>query len=76
MNRILITFSPNGAGHCFYTDAIDLRSLGLLTVERITSIDWNSDKQRWEVRNTKNVLLFHAPSREECIQWEHVQFNS
>ena len=67
-----ITFSPDGNGHCLYTEAIDLKSIGDLQIKRATNIEFCDRTQRWEVRDAKtNSLLFQDASRQLCIVWEH-----
>ena len=67
-----ITFTPDGYGHCLYTEVILLGTIGALEIQRATSIEFNEHSQRWEVRGAKdNVLLFQDASREVCLRWEH-----
>lgn len=76
MNQVTILFHKNGLGSCFYTEAIPLATLGRLRIHRVTSINWNPKRQTWEVRNKKGKLLHDATSREACIEWEKVKFNT
>jgi hypothetical protein len=68
----VITFAQDGTAHCLWTDAVPLRQLGLLNVERASTIEFNSSEQMWEVRLTSNpgVVAFSHSSREACLQWE------
>ena len=67
-----ITFTPDGNGHCLYTEAILLGPIGALEIKRATSIEFNDHTQRWEVRDAKNNgLLYQDASREICLRWEH-----
>ena len=67
-----ITFSSDGNGHCLYTEAILLGSIGTLEIKRATNIEFNDHTQLWEVRDAKNNgILFQNASREICIAWEH-----
>ena len=67
-----ITFSSDGNGHCLYTEAILLGSIGTLEIKRATNIEFNDHTQLWEVRNAKNNgILFQDALREICIAWEH-----
>jgi len=70
MNSTL-RFDPGGHIGCLYTEAIDLRALGRLTVVRATDIRFNDSTQQWDVHeaNTGQVL-FSNPSRIECLHWE------
>ena len=67
-----ITFSSDGNGHCLYTEAILLGSIGTLEIKRATNIEFNDHTRLWEVRNAKNNgILYQDASREICIAWEH-----
>lgn len=67
-----LRFDPQGGIDCLYTEAVDLRSLGRLHVVRATSIVFDPDEQRWEVRCAAfGKLLFADPSRAACLAWEH-----
>jgi len=70
-----ITFTPDGAGHAFYTEVIDLASIGPLAIERSTTVEFNGQTQEWEVRDLQAQLLHSHPSRVACLAWEHEQFN-
>jgi len=68
----IITFSSDGNGHCLYTEAILLGSIGTLEIKRATNIEFNDHTRLWEVRNAKNNgILYQDASREICIAWEH-----
>ena len=70
-----ITFSSDGNGHCLYTEAILLGSIGTLEIKRATNIEFNDHTQLWEVRDAKNNgILFQNASREICLCWEHENF--
>ena len=67
-----ITFSSDGNGHCLYTEAILLGSIGTLEIKRATNIEFNDHTQLWEVRDAKNNgILYQDASREICLRWEH-----
>lgn len=68
--NLLIT--PAGTVMCLYTDAVDLRALGTLRIERASTIDFNPSEQEWEVRRAPGLPpLFAHASRDVCLQWEH-----
>lgn len=75
MKTIRILFDQSGLGRCFYTEAIDLASLGTLLVERVSTIEWAADVQLWQVRNNEGLLLFSDPSRSHCVTWEEDHFS-
>ena len=74
MNPVL-TFDADGIGHCLHTDAIPLQSLGTLTVQRATTIEFNASTQQWEVKDAAGAILFTNPSRSCCLAWELDHFN-
>ena len=66
-----ITFCSDGNGHCLYTEAILLGSIGTLEIKRATNIEFNDHTQLWEVRDAKNNgILYQDASREICLRWE------
>jgi hypothetical protein len=72
MNSTL-RFDPGGHIGCLYTEAIDLRALGRLTVVRATDIRFNDSTQQWDVHESATgQVLFSDPSRTECLRWEHL----
>jgi hypothetical protein len=73
---MILTIQPNGVIGCFYTEAIDLRELGELTVSRASHVEFNHDTQQWEVRNLVGVVLHQHPSRAECLEWEQQHFDT
>jgi len=46
-----------------------------LEVRRATTIEFNPEKQQWEVRDPNNALLFTNKSRAVCLAWEQQHFN-
>jgi len=68
-----LRFNPGGHIDCLYTEAIDLRALGRLTVFRATDIRFNPNTQQWDVHaaDTGQVLFSHT-SRNECLHWEQL----
>ena len=76
MTAHVLTFTANGEGQCLYTEAIELASIGRLTIQRATTIEFNETSQQWEVRDAGGALLHTHPSREVCLAWEHRHFNS
>ena len=66
----VVTFAPSGEGSCFYTELIDLHSIGSLYVRRASFIEFNNERQVWEVKNELGQILFFSKHREACIAWE------
>lgn len=74
MNAIL-TFTKDGSGHGLYTESFELSRIGTLTIERVSTIEFNASTQEWEVREPDGTLLHSHPSRAACLTWEHHYFN-
>lgn len=70
MNAIF-TFHETGNCTTLWTEQIPLEELGQLEISRASTIEFNSDKQEWEVRfsNSRDVV-FSNKSRAACIAWE------
>jgi len=75
MNTLVLKFDPAGAGHCLYSELIDLTALGPLAVQRASNIEFNPAKQEWEVRGTTGQLLYSHRLRAVCLAWEQQHFN-
>jgi len=74
MNPVL-TFEVDGTAHCLHTDAIPLQTLGTLTVQRASQIEFNASTQQWELKDAGETVLFTHPSRSRCLAWEAEHFN-
>ena len=74
MNPVL-TFELDGVVRCLHTDAIPLQSIGTLTVQRATTIEFNASTQQWDVKDCDGVILHSNPSRSCCLAWEVQHFN-
>jgi hypothetical protein len=70
-----LTFDAQGTVRGLYTEAIDLHRIGLLHIERATSIEFDNDRQAWRVRDTTGFPLFSAPTREQCLDWERLHLD-
>ncbi|WCJ60718.1 hypothetical protein NXS98_06210 [Fontisphaera persica] len=46
-------------------------SIGRLEVSRASTIEFNNQTQRWEVKDHRGHLQFFARSRSACLEWEH-----
>lgn len=71
----VIEFSEDGRAETLHTDKLPLSELGLLSMERASSIEWSSERQLWEVFINDEVA-FCDPSRAVCLAWEVDHFNS
>ena len=74
MNTAALFVLRDGTIQGLYTEAIDLTMLGTLHIERATSVEFDNTAQRWRVLNRAGQLLYDAPSREECLRFEHEFF--
>jgi hypothetical protein len=76
MNTIAISFKVDGTAHCLWTEAVPLHELGRLEIKRASTIEFNNQIQKWEVKDTRGKVRFIAKSRAVCLAWEHQHFNS
>ena len=70
-----LIFGTDGVGRGLYTDAIDLRQVGALQVERATTIEFDNTDQVWRVRDTSGRELFSSSRRDLCLEWEQRVFS-
>lgn len=76
MNTVTLCFLDDGTVQGFYTEAIDLTSLGLLKIERASTIEFDHPAQRWRVFNRRGLCLFSAPTRTDCLKFEAEYFKA
>lgn len=72
----VLTFNPDGTAVGLYTEAIPLQELGRLSIRRATTIEFDDAIQQWVVRDPAGSELFHAPGRQQCLDWERDFFNN
>ena len=71
MSHGTLRFTPGGQVTGFYTESIDLHSLGRLSIVRATDIRFNDATQQWDVRRAgSEIVLFSHLLRQECVRWE------
>ena len=75
MNALVLKFDSSGAGHCLYSELIDLRLVGPLDIQRAANIEFNPAIQQWEVRDRDGQILHSHRSRAICLAWEQQHFN-
>lgn len=84
---MILLFTPDGEARGLYSEQIDLREIGALTIERASCVEFNPDSQLWEVRTPTHdnegrlcenpgELLFEHPFREDCLKWEREHFEA
>ena len=66
-----ISFNPDGTALCLWTEAVPLHELGRLEITRASNIEFNNQRQEWEVKDSTGQPLFTNASREACLAWEH-----
>lgn len=66
---MVITFSPEGAAACLYTEAIELARLGDLRIRRASHVEPTSDG-RWQVQIVDGPCLGVYTKRSEALAAE------
>jgi hypothetical protein len=65
-----LTFDATGTARGLYTEVIDLHELGVLSIRRISLIEFDDGDQVWRVRTLQGETLFSDPYRQVCLNWE------
>jgi len=65
----------NGTVEGLFTEAIDLASLGAMTIQRAAAIEFDNATQQWCVFDAFGQCLHSHPSRQECLDWERGYLN-
>jgi len=69
--RMVLTFAPDGIGHCLYGELIDLRTIGTIECRRASHIEFDTTEQQWQVLSSdRRQILFSHHSRATCLEWE------
>jgi hypothetical protein len=71
-----IKIEKNGTLRCVYSDEIDLRTIGRLTVTRASTVEFNPDSQQWNARLTDGTHVGNFESRQDAIKKEIVVLES
>lgn len=72
----VLRFHADGRGSGLYTEAIDLQTIGTLQVDRASRVEFNGSTQQWEVTDLNGIRLFKHSSRQRCLDWERVFFQT
>ena len=72
--NVTLLVQPAGTIQTLYTELLDLTRLGRLTLRRISRIEFNHRRQRWQVLNACGKRLHSAISRQACLDWEQAHF--
>ncbi len=73
MNNINIVFDIDEKGnlHGLWTEEIDLFSIGrIINVRKASNVEFNQNKQKWEILSLEGEVLHEETSREAAIKWE------
>lgn len=70
----VLTFTTAGIVTGLYSEVIDLTCLGKMKIKRATTVEFNNDRQVWQVKDRKHTL-YESPSRQNCLDWEHHYYN-
>ena len=67
-----VHFRTDGTATAFYDEELGLTELGEVSLERVSTVEWNKLFQCWEVwkLGKDSRLLFSDKSRAVCLQWE------
>ena len=74
MNAVTLRVLTDGTVQGLYTEAIDLTAVGPLQIERASTIEFDNPAQLWRVFDRRGRCIHSAPSRTECLAWEHESF--
>ena len=71
-NKHQILIKKNGDSQCLYTDNIDLRKLGELTVTRASNVEFDATNRTWSVRlvETGKIIGDGFIKRKDAIDFE------
>ena len=75
--QIVIQFDTAGNAIALHTDDLSLSCLGRMTVKRASLVEFNEDRQQWEVTIAgENRPSFSNSSRAKCLDWERKTLNA
>jgi len=74
--KIIFEITEEGDLNGLYTDEIDLFAVGRLTnVRKASNVEFNEEKQVWEVLSLEGEVLYTNTNREAAIEWEIEAFS-
>lgn len=74
--KVILEIDEAGDVHGLYTDEIDLFVVGRVTnVRKASNVEFNEEKQIWEVLSLNGEVLHTNTSREAAIEWEIEAFS-
>jgi len=65
-----ITFQSDGTATALWSEEIDLRELGTVTVNRASNVEFDANTQEWVVFDLAGKELHREASRNACLIWE------
>lgn len=69
--EIIVDIDEDGTAHLLYTEALDLREVGHLQVERASFVVFDTDTQSWFVRTVAGEVIGQGfPTRSAAIAHE------
>lgn len=68
--KCTLRFDPTGKVRGLYSELIDLKELGKLSIRRASTIEFDHQKQLWKVCDLEGRPLFEHASRSACLAWE------
>ena len=72
---ITLIVTPDGTVQGLHTEVIDLATLGRLSIQRATCVEFDDESQAWRVFTAMGQQLYAHPSRQECLRWEREHFS-
>jgi len=74
MKEQIISIAPDGTiyGLDFKSKGVSLRDFGECEIERVTSIEWNAERQKWFIKWT---CARHIVDRDEEVIWTDKTFS-
>ncbi len=70
-----LEIDSKGNVHTLYTDEINLFEIGVVTnVRKASNVEFNEEKQVWEVLSLEGKVLYENVNRERAIGWEIKSF--
>lgn len=77
MDPIKMELGVDGCVRMLWDDAVNLRELGPVVVERASHVEFNNATKMWEVKSAKTlkVLRDNFKTRKDALSWEKVYYS-
>ena len=76
MAELIVQIAPDGNTKSLYSDKLDMRTLGHMTVERASQIEWDEARQTWFVQFPDGAVLRDFKTRDEALACEILTLQS